>query len=221
MLREVGPDSRAGKRFSASRHLKWLWLLPAASFLWFAYYSKHESEEAEEPSHELVMPYPRAPLGWANDKEVLTISTQLKDTDIKSILEWKRPADLANLQGEHPIHGRVSPYETTIWRLRATVTDVVLREDHDYYLTIEDEAGRRTVVEIPEPEKIQGSVFRDQIQRARRAVEGVIVPTARPAKVHMGVEVTGIGFFGRTGKSPDGSRNNGARIYPALSIRWL
>ena len=50
-----------------------------------------------------------------------------------------------------PANNRVSPAETTLWVINATLTVFKLESDSDYHLVIQDASGNTMITEIPSP----------------------------------------------------------------------
>src|SRR5215470_2728768 len=48
-----------------------------------------------------------------------------------------------------PANNRVSPAETTVWVINATLTVFKLESDSDYHLVIQDASGNTMITEIP------------------------------------------------------------------------
>src|SRR5258708_29974443 len=53
--------------------------------------------------------------------------------------------------GTLPSSNRVSPVETTVYAIDATLTELKLESDSDYHLVISDGAGHTMISEIPDP----------------------------------------------------------------------
>src|SRR5260370_31921817 len=53
-----------------------------------------------------------------------------------------------------PANNRVSPAETTLWVINATLTLFKLESDSDYHLVIQDASGNTMLTEIPAPSSI-------------------------------------------------------------------
>ena len=67
-----------------------------------------------------------------------------------------------------PANNRVSPTETTVWVINATLTQFKLENDSDYHLVVSDASGNTMITEIPSPTCVgSGSQFFSAIQNAR------------------------------------------------------
>src|SRR5437016_1689977 len=67
-----------------------------------------------------------------------------------------------------PANNRVSPAETTVWVINATLTQFKLENDSDYHLVIQDASGNTMITEIPMPSCVGStSPFLSSIQNAR------------------------------------------------------
>lgn len=131
-----------------------------------------------------------------------------------------------------PPSTRVSPVETTIWELDATLVGYKLEQDGDYHLVLADANSNTMIAEIPDPAEVDpSSLFLSEITNARQAFDArfqqqaqALQALAQPGiaapmivQIAVPVHVTGIGFFdfihGQTGVAP-----NGVELHPVLSI---
>ncbi len=117
-----------------------------------------------------------------------------------------------------PLSNRVSPYETTVWVLNATLTQYKLEDDSDYHLVLSDASGNTLIAEIPLPACVgSSSPFLSKITTARNTFNGKYTPTGSFQTANIPVQITGVGMFdflhGQTGVAP-----NGIEIHPVLSI---
>ncbi len=117
-----------------------------------------------------------------------------------------------------PANNRVSPYETTVWVLNATLTQYKLESDSDYHLILQDASGNTLIAEIPLPACVgSGSPFLSRITTARNAFNARFTPTGSFQTANIPVQVTGVGMFdflhGQTGVAP-----NGIEIHAVLDI---
>jgi hypothetical protein len=124
-----------------------------------------------------------------------------------------RPASL-------PSNGRVSPRETTQYRLSGTLTKYVREADSDYHLVIKDSAGRTMIIELPASNCVgAGSPFGPGISRARQQFDARFTATTSMKTTSTPVTVKGVGFWdyihGQTGVAP-----NGIEIHPVLDITF-
>jgi hypothetical protein len=117
-----------------------------------------------------------------------------------------------------PANNRVSPFETTVWVLNATLTQYKLESDSDYHLILSDASGNTLIAEIPLPSCVgSGSPFLSKITSARSAFNARFTPTGSFQTANIPVQITGVGMFdflhGQTGVAP-----NGIELHPVLSI---
>lgn len=117
-----------------------------------------------------------------------------------------------------PANNRISPYETTVWVLNATLTQYKLESDSDYHLILSDASGNTLIAEIPLPGCVgSGSPFLSKITTARNAFNARFTPTGSFQTANIPVQITGVGMFdflhGQTGVAP-----NGIELHPVLSI---
>jgi hypothetical protein len=119
-----------------------------------------------------------------------------------------------------PANGRLSPRETTQYRLSGTLTKYVRENDSDYHLVIKDGAGRTMIVELPASNCVgAGSPFGPGIARARQQFDARFTATTSMKTTSTPVTIKGIGFWdyihGQTGVAP-----NGIEIHPVLDITF-
>lgn len=117
-----------------------------------------------------------------------------------------------------PPNNRVSPAETTVWVINATLTLFKLESDSDYHLVIQDASGNTMITEIPAPSCVGStSPFLPQITSARSAFDAKFTATTSFQTANIPVQVTGVGMFdfphGQTGAAP-----NQIELHPVLNI---
>jgi hypothetical protein len=117
-----------------------------------------------------------------------------------------------------PSNGRVSPRETTQYRLSGTLTKYVRENDSDYHLVIKDGSGRTMIIELPATNCVgSGSPFGPGISRARNQFDARFTATTSFKSTSTPVTIKGVGFWdyihGQTGVAP-----NGIEVHPVLDI---
>src|ERR1041385_5532637 len=133
-------------------------------------------------------------------------------------------ADLIALPAPHPIptNNRVTPTETTVFVVNATLTDYKLESgssgDSDYHLVLEDELGHTMVAEIPSPTCVDdASPFSAQIAAARANFDSHLTASSSFQTANIPVQITGVAMFdfshGQRGAAP-----NVIEIHPVLDI---
>jgi hypothetical protein len=133
-------------------------------------------------------------------------------------------AELIALPAPHPIptNTRVTPTETTVFVVNATLTDYKLESgssgDSDYHLVLEDDAGNTMVAEIPSPTCVDGaSPFSAQIAAARANFDSHLTASSSVQTANIPVQITGVAMFdfahGQRGAAP-----NVIEIHPVLDI---
>jgi len=133
-------------------------------------------------------------------------------------------ADLVQLAAPQPIPktSRVSPTETTVWVVNATLTDYKHETgssgDDDYHLVLDDGQGNTMVAEIPSPDCVQSSSpFAAQIANARAKFDSQLTASSSFQSTNIPVQITGVGMFdfahGQRGAAP-----NVIEIHPVLDI---
>lgn len=154
-----------------------------------------------------VHPY-RLAIKLTIDPQSRSIDPAPLPTTLRALLSLPRPA----LQAET----RISPLETRVWQVRATVRSVVVEPDGDLVLGIAAN-GMSATAEVPDPALCSDSPFRHQIEGMRAALTRRFHPESRRKDLNLDAEITGIGFAG----FPDSGTRTGVRIYPVLTIRWI
>src|SRR4051812_7571261 len=148
--------------------------------------------------------------GTDADVGKINLSSSSSNT-ITTMRGWTAPSPI-------PANNRVSPFETTVWVLNATLTKYKAESDSDYHLVLSDAAGNTLIAEIPLPACVgSGSPFLSKITSARAAFDAKLNATGSFQTVSIPVQITGVGMFdflhGQTGVAP-----NGIEIHPVLSI---
>ena len=148
------------------------------------------------------------------DPEASTIVRDAKDTTIEDIVSQKPPAG--------KLEGRVAPFETSTWRVKATLASVKLMKDGDFYLVMKGAKGGETVVEVPDPKDCKGSPLEPEIAAARKALEERYHPTKDVKELHDEATVTGVGFLGFGPPKPGSTSKGktGARLMPGLGFEF-
>lgn len=142
----------------------------------------------------------------------INLSTYVSTT-IYNMLQSAKPATL-------PANSRISPRETTQYRLSGTLTKYAKEGDSDYHLVIQDSSGRTMIVEIPAPSCVgAGSPFGPGVANARRQFDARFTATSTFKSTATPVTIKGVGFWdflhGQTGVAP-----NGIEIHSVLDITF-
>ncbi|HET6331437.1 MAG TPA: PKD domain-containing protein, partial [Holophagaceae bacterium] len=132
---------------------------------------------------------------------------------IATMRGWPAPSPI-------PANNRVSPYETTVWVLNATLTQYKLENDSDIHLVLQDASGLTMIAEIPLPSCVgSSSPFLNGITNARAQFNAVYTATGSFQTANVPVKLTGIGMFdflhGQTGVAP-----NGIELHPVIDIQF-
>jgi hypothetical protein len=137
--------------------------------------------------------------------------TQSVRSTIATMRLWIPPRDL-------PIDSRVSPFETTLVVVDATLVKYKLEDDSDLHLVIMDPLGNTIIAEIPSPACVSTGPFAALIAGARAEFEAHFSVTTSFKATNTPIRLTGVGFFdyihGQTGVAP-----NGIEIHPVLSVQ--
>lgn len=131
-------------------------------------------------------------------------------TNVATMRLWIPPYTL-------PVDSRVSPFETTLLAVDATLVKYKLEDDADFHLVIMDTLGNTMIAEIPSPACVTTGPFAVLIAGARAEFEASFSVTTSFKNTNTPIQLVGIGFFdyihGQTGVAP-----NGIEIHPVLSV---
>jgi hypothetical protein len=132
-----------------------------------------------------------------------TVPTTIRDLNAIPIPEVRYPRD-----------ERIAPHELTIYRLSGIVEHIRLEDDRDWHLILSDptDASHTMIVEIPDPQCVEGTNYGSAYQSARDALRRV------PRRGL--VEVIGVGFFDFI-HTQRGISRNGFELHPVLGLRQL
>lgn len=145
------------------------------------------------------------------DPDAPGISFISQPTTIATMRSWTPPSPI-------PLNNRVSPYETTVWTMNATLLEYKFEDDSDYHLVLRDESGNTLIAEIPHPGCVgAGSPFAAAITNARMKFNAMFTASTSFQFANVPVQITGVGMFdflhGQTGVAP-----NGIELHPVLDI---
>jgi hypothetical protein len=148
--------------------------------------------------------------GTDADSGLINVSSSTPNT-IATMRSWTAPNPI-------PPNNRVSPYETTVWVLNATLTLYKLETDQDYHLVLQDASGNTLITEIPDPACVgSGSPLAAGISNARAQFDAKLTATSSFQTANLPVRVMGVGMFdflhGQTGVAP-----NGIELHPVIDI---
>jgi hypothetical protein len=134
-------------------------------------------------------------------------------TSIAAMDVQPRPSSL-------PANARVTPTETTVYSISATLTLYKFETDSDYHLVLTDSVGNTLITEIPLPACVgDTSPFKNAITATRAKFDAAYTATTSFKTANIPVTVTGVGFFdflhGQTGVAP-----NGIELHPLLDISF-
>ncbi|HEV3039121.1 MAG TPA: hypothetical protein VHA33_15180 [Candidatus Angelobacter sp.] len=107
-----------------------------------------------------------------------------------------------------PANNRISPEETTVWTVDATLTLIKLESDQDYHLVIQDASGNTMIAEVPAPSCVPtSSPMNPGVTSARAKVDAMFNVTTSFQTVNVPVRITGVGMHdfphGQTGAAPN------------------
>jgi hypothetical protein len=184
---------------------------------------QHPGQPDEEETEAVVF-QPNASTGscgverWSvktgTDADASKIALQsTTSTSIAALGALTRPSSL-------PANNRITPTETTVYRLAATLTEYKLEADSDYHLVLSDASGNTLIGEIPDPACVgSGSPLASSITKARAEFDAHYTPSTSFQTANVPVTVTGVGFFdflhGQTGVAP-----NGIELHAILDMQF-
>jgi hypothetical protein len=158
-------------------------------------------------------PAVRSPVKTATDTQASQVRLNPVFASIESLRALPAPRPL-------PQDTRVSPAETTIYVVTATLIAYRLTAESEVELILADDLGRSVIASLPAPACATGSPFLSAITTAREAFERKYQATGIFQDVRQPVEVQGIGFFdflqGTRGQAP-----NGIALHPVTSINFF
>jgi hypothetical protein len=148
--------------------------------------------------------------GTDADISKINVNSSTANT-IATMRGWTAPSPI-------PANNRVSPFETTVWVLNATLTQYKLESDQDYHLILQDASGLTMIAEIPAPSCVgSGSPFATGVSQARAAFDAKFNVTTSFQTANIPVQIKGVGMFdflhGQTGVAP-----NGIELHAVLNI---
>jgi hypothetical protein len=162
----------------------------------------------------------RWPVKTGTDGDASQINLgSVTDTTIANLGTLSAPASL-------PQSNRVSPNETTVYRIKGTLTLYKLESDSDYHLVIADSSGNTMIVEIPDPACVAGKSgpLLTGIETARSEFDAKYHPSGSFQTANVPVTVVGVGFYdpehGQTGGLVLAGGKVTAELHPVLSIQF-
>jgi len=129
-------------------------------------------------------------------------------------------ASLIALSAPQPIpsNNRITPTETTVWTIDATLTSFKVEGDSDYHLVIADKNSNTMIAEIPSPNCVTGtSPFSSLISQARAKFDAAFTVGSSFQNVSVPVRVTGVGMFDFL-HGQRGVAANGIELHPVVDI---
>lgn len=102
----------------------------------------------------------------------------LVDTTVEEMLALPRAANMPPVHSSFARNSfyqdrRAATTETTVWRMKALITEAKLEQDGDYHLVLQGSSGKTMIGEIPNPEPsyVKNDVWRADIKVARDAMD--------------------------------------------------
>lgn len=138
--------------------------------------------------------------------------TRVVSTTVEELNALPKPASL-------PDNSRISPTETTVYSVTATITVYKREDDSDYHVVLSS-GGQTMIVELADPACVSSSSpLLDEIRAARAAFDARLGTSTSFRTANLQATITGVGFFdflhGQTGVA-----RNGIELHPVLSIRF-
>jgi hypothetical protein len=161
-------------------------------------------------------------VSWAVDEGAARMSDKPVSTTIARLLKFKRPADLpgkGTIPESYRTH-RIPSIETTVWSVKGTLIEVAAERDGDQRLTVADVQGRQIIGVLPDPALApKTGPFTARINATRALIDARFHPTLTEKKVHIPIEMIGIGYFGRFNKEENPSPE-GFQLHPVFAVRF-
>lgn len=162
----------------------------------------------------------RAQLKCAIDSQARSIQTKPTPTTIAEIRQQKTPRGVEADGGrERAAEKRFAPFETKVWQVEATLTQIQILEDGDLMFVLRDPSGKSVVCEIPGFEEVERSPLRAKIVAARKTLEKGLGPHRQPMLLRQKIVVEGVGHFGS--RNTRDERDNGARLIPIVGVKLI
>jgi hypothetical protein len=116
---------------------------------------------------------------------------------------------------------RFAPTELQTFTVSGVLTVIKRETDEDYHLVIVDpnDTNQSMIVESPNPDCADGSVFSQQIGHVRSAIDQQFGSIGRKQHPNLHVTVTGVAFFDPI-HGQEGVADNGIELHPLLSIQF-
>jgi hypothetical protein len=152
------------------------------------------------------------------DKDARKVSYTMHDTTIAWLDSQRAPAD------PDVITRRISPVETTVWRVRAELVGYRIEADGDYHLVLRDPQSQTPMIgEVPAPYCVTS--LADHYRALRATIDRIGGRKASSrwwwldyhGETPPTVVIFGIGFFDRIHES-NGKAPNGVELHPVLGI---
>ena len=164
--------------------------------------------------------------GKDNDANLVDLSA-FTLTTVEAMRSWPAP-------GIIPPANRITPYETTVLALEATLIEYRQErslDGSDYRLVLADESGRTIIAKISSPDcaekdtsgepgsELPESRFLEGITFSRAEFAARLSPTIKVVSTSIPIRILGIGMFdslsGQAGEAP-----NGIQLCPVLDIAF-
>jgi hypothetical protein len=116
---------------------------------------------------------------------------------------------------------RFAPTELQTFTVSGVLTVIKQEKDEDYHLVIVDanDPNQSMIVESPNPDCANGSVFSQQIGHVRNAIDQQFGSVRGKQHPNLHVTVTGVAFFDPI-HGQEGVADNGIELHPVLSIQF-
>lgn len=196
----------------------------AASAVGLSLLAGSNAGAGEEEENEATTAHPAAATGSCG-VERWAVKTGTDADAGKVALQTASPSTVASLRALKapstlPSNNRVSPTETTVFKVQATLTEFKLEDDSDYHLVLRDGSGNTMISEIPDTTCVgSSSPLRSGVANARSEFDKRFHPTSSFQTANVAVTVTGVGFFdfqhGQTGVAP-----NAIELHPVVDVQF-
>ncbi len=155
----------------------------------------------------------------AIDPGAAKIDRTAQEISVEDLVAMKLPDSVKGDLETYP-EKRIGPFETSTYKMDATIKSVQHRKDGDYYLVVQGSSGKQAVVEVPDPEQCKGSPLYDDIKQTRQELEKRYHPTNDIKNVDNKATIEGVGFYGFKGRPGSGTQGRSPRLMPGIGVHF-
>lgn len=161
----------------------------------------------------------RVDIKRAVDPDAARINRVAQEITVEDLVATRLPDSVKGGLETYP-EKRIGPFETSTYKMDATIKSVQHRKDGDFYLVVEGASGKQAVVEVPDPEQCKNSPMYSDIKAAREQLEKRYHPTDDIKNVDDKATIEGVGFYGFKGRPGSGTQGRSARLMPGTGVHF-